>query len=246
MSSGSLYSTFKNPNELCFALALDIQKYLDEKNDEGSSGTIALSGGNTPKLLFEQLGSSTFREAINWNSAHLFWVDEKMVPVSHPDSNFGNAQNLFLNYIPINRKNIHKIRGEGEPIPEANRYAEEIKKITHCPEGALPSFDWILLGVGMDGHVASIYPGVEFEYAKENICGVIRTPSQKSKIITLTLDTILNASRISFIVTGADKAEIVDMILSNKKASENMPAAVISRNAASVEWLLDERAAGLL
>lgn len=246
MSSGALYHTFKNPNELCFALALDIQNYLDEKADEGSFCTLALSGGNTPKLLFEQLGSSTFREAINWNAAHLFWVDEKMVPYSHPESNFGNAQNLFLNYIPINKKHIHKIRGEGEPEAEVNRYSDEIKKFTKCEDGSLPVIDWILLGVGVDGHAASIYKGVEFEYVKDNICGVIKTPVQKAKIVTLTLDTIVNASRISFIVTGSEKAEIVDMVLNNKKGSENLPAALINNRAKSVEWLIDERAARLL
>ncbi len=246
MSPGSNYHTFKNPNELCFALALDIQKFCEEKADEGAECSLVLSGGNTPKLLFEQLGSSTFREAINWKSAHLFWVDEKLVPTSHPESNFGTAQNLFLNYIPIDKKNVHKIRGEGDASAEVNRYSDEISRVLKCSNGTLPVFDWIFLGVGQDGHIASIYKGMEFEYVKDNICGVIKAPGQKSKIITLTLDTILNASRISFIVTGADKAEIVDAVLNNKKSAENMPASIISRNAASVEWLLDERAATLL
>jgi len=246
MASVPLYHTFKNPNELCFALALDIQKFLDEKSDEGTRCSLALSGGNTPKLLFEQLGSLTFREAINWNNADLFWVDEKLVPNSHPESNFGSAQNLFLTYIQINKRNIHKIRGESEPETEVKRYSDEICRVLQCTDGVLPKFDWVLLGVGQDGHIASIYKDMRFEYVEKNICGVISVPNQKAKIITLTMDTILNASRITFLVTGSDKAEIVDAIMNSKKGTENLPASIICKNAPFVEWMIDERAAALL
>ena len=167
---------------------------------------------------------------INWQKVQIFWGDERCVPPEDEESNYGITKNLLLDKITIPKENIHRIKGADIPENEARRYASEIK--TFVPvEGGLPRFDIILLGLGEDGHTASLFPRKELSAIAQNICGVAVKPhpagSEGQKRISLTKDTICNAEKIFFLVTGNKKAKILSEIINDAPVSENYPASEI-------------------
>ncbi len=239
----STIKIFKNANELAQALAGDFQEAVDQAVAENRNLNIALSGGSTPALFCQKLASSSHREKINWRQVHLFWGDERCVPPDHPDSNYGMTRKNLLDHIAIPAENIHRIFGENDPGDEAKRYAAEIERWLPLTQTGWPQFDWILLGLGADGHTASIFPGSDVVADQTNICAVAVHPETKQKRITLTLPAINHAKRISFLVTGENKAEMVAKVLSG---NESLPASLVQPNQCILEWYLDEQAGKLL
>jgi len=234
---------FENANELAQALAVDFQGAVVQAAAENRSLNIALSGGSTPALFFQKLASSSHRENISWRHVHFFWGDERCVPPDHPDSNYGMTKKHLLDHIAIPEKNVHRILGENEPHDEASRYASEITQWLSVDENGWPEFDWILLGLGEDGHTASIFPGSNVLEDRTNICAVATHPETGQKRITLTLPVINHAKRISFLVTGENKAEMVANILSG---NESLPAAFVQPIHGILEWRLDKQAGKLM
>jgi 6-phosphogluconolactonase len=205
---------------------------------------IAISGGSTPKIIFQTLAKD-FKEKIEWNKIHLFWGDERCVPPDHPESNFGTAKNYLLDYIEIPESNIHRIKGENNPEEEAVIYSEEV--IKNLPvTGGLPRFDVIMLGLGEDGHTASIFPDQMKLLSSEKICDIAIHPYTKQKRITMTGKVINNAERIFFLVTGESKANILSDILTKKDNYENYPASHIKPLDGILEWYVDKEAAGFI
>ncbi len=221
-------------------VAEDFARYFAEWVKDKPGATIALSGGSTPKALF-RLWAEQYRDSIAWEKVHFFWGDERCVPPDDEESNFKMADDLFLSRIKIPKENIHRIRGEAEPEEEARRYSEEIARCVSSRNG-LPSFDMILLGMGSDGHTASIFPHQMDLLSSEAVCGVGIHPESGQRRITLTGNVINNAHEVAFLVTGWEKADKLEAIIKGKKESSNYPAAHIEPTDGGLHWFVDEAA----
>lgn len=206
-----------------------------------SRTTIALSGGSTPKLLFQVLAEN-YAEEIDWSGIHFFWGDERCVPPDHDESNYGMTKALLLDHIDIPATNVHRIKGEDEPASEAIRYGQEILTTVSAIDGR-PAFDLIILGMGGDGHTASIFPHEMHLLEDTAICGVATHPSSGQNRITLNGPVLNHAYQVAFLVTGAAKAEKVQLILEKQAGYEAFPAAHIAPAGGITHWFLDEAAA---
>jgi 6-phosphogluconolactonase len=225
---------------------IQVVEYLSEKLLklsllQSSKVNIGISGGNTPKYLFEYLVNSPYRTKINWKKINIFWCDERCVPKDHRDSNYGMTEKLLLNNIDIPRDNIHHIMGESNPEIEAIRYADVIEK--YVPkENGIPVFDWILLGLGPDGHTASIFQDSKEAFSSERLCEETQHPITGQNRITMTPKLINHAKRITFMVMGKDKSVIVREILFNSDAGSKYPVCLIKPDNSDLEWILDNEA----
>lgn len=202
--------------------------------------TLALSGGTTPELIFECL-SNNFSNLIDWGKVKIFWGDERCVPPSHHDSNFRMANASLLSKVPIPAENIYRIEGERQPDKEALRYADVLR--TNCKlHNNIPALDLVLLGLGEDGHTASIFPDRLDLFETTNLCAAVKHPQSKQDRITITGAVINNARHILFIVTGEKKAPMVETIISSTSA-RIFPASHVTALNGMVTWLLDNGSA---
>lgn len=225
-------SIFKNNQEVAAAFA----KYLAAQIAPAKVFHIALSGGSTPKVLFQILAEQ-YATKIDWSKVHLFWGDERCVPPDHSESNYGMTKEKLLDHISIPFVNIHRVLGRRDPAEEAIRYGKEIQ--WSLPEkNGLPVFDMVLLGMGSDGHTASIFPHQMELLSAPTICGVATHPDSGQKRITLTGKVINQAQQIHFLVTGASKKEKVQAIFNKTGNYEAYPAAHIQE----AKWWMDEAA----
>ncbi|MEJ2105027.1 MAG: 6-phosphogluconolactonase [Ignavibacteriaceae bacterium] len=203
---------------------------------------LALSGGSTPKIVFQTLVKD-YKSKINWNKIHLFWGDERCVPPDDEESNFGMTKKFLLDSISIPEENIHRIRGENNPDAEAKRYSEEIVKYVPLKKG-IPSFDIVMLGIGEDGHTASIFPNQMQLLNSDNFCEVAVHPQSGQKRVTLTGRVINNAKEVIFLVTGKNKSQIIKKILVKK--SRKFPAEFIQPVEGNLKYFIDSEASELL
>ena len=204
---------------------------------------IALSGGRTPAILFRLMASSELCKAVNWEHVHFFWSDERCVGPDHPDSNFGMANRELLTKIAAPKTNIHRILGENDPNEEADRYAGEINKVVASAPNGIPRFDLVLLGVGDDGHTASLFPGIGDDDDLVSICHVAFHPVTRQKRISFTLNLINNAIKVRFLVCGRDKAPVIAEILNRKTGYLKYPAGKVDPFTGDNIWYLDREAA---
>jgi 6-phosphogluconolactonase len=198
---------------------------------------VALSGGSTPKALFERISSSPYKEQIDWSKVHLFWSDERSVPPSDPDSNYGMAMHAGLEKMPIPKTQIHRMCAEIDIEKNALAYEETIKKVL---QGA--PFDLIMLGVGEDGHTASLFPDTEGLKETKRLIIANHVPQKKTWRMTMTFPCLNNAHLTLFYVLGASKKEILSKILppgdkypSQHVGTPNHPALFIADDAAMTE-----------
>ena len=204
--------------------------------------TIALSGGSTPKLLFDLLAKQ-YADQLDWNTLHFFWGDERCVPPDHEESNFGMTKSLLFEPVGVPEANIHRVLGENDPAGEAVRYGEVIREVCKEKEG-LPVFDLMILGMGDDGHTASIFPH-QMELLESNeICAVADHPTSGQKRVTITGPTLNNSATVAFLVTGEKKAEKVILAHNPMADRSGIPASQIQGD--EQIWFLDEAAAKLL
>jgi len=202
---------------------------------------IVLSGGSTPKKLYEKLGKE-YNELIPWQRVHFWWGDERCVSPDDENSNFKMAKDALFSCISIPEENIHRIKGENNLEKEADRYTEEIKKNLNY-RGENPVFDLVLLGLGEDGHTASIFPDQLELFGEKRICAVTKHPLTGQKRVTLTGTVLNNANRVFFVVTGLSKSMRVSEIMNNDEAAKLLPAYYIELKNGSLIWFLDEAAA---
>jgi 6-phosphogluconolactonase len=207
----------------------------------GGKFSVAISGGSTPRRLYTLLGSHPYRDEVNWHQVHLFWVDERCVPKEHEESNFKTAFDRLLSKISIPGENIHRIKGEDDPDQAARNYEEEVRKFFGVP--GLPVFDLAILGMGEDGHTASLFPGSRSLGEKARLAVPVYLEKPNRNRITLTLPVLNNATQILFLVSGQSKAERIWEILGNGGKKERYPAGLISPVHGSITWLMDEEAA---
>ena len=186
---------------------------------------MALSGGSTPRVLFN-LWATEFRDKIQWNKIQFFWGDERCVPPDDERSNYGVTRELLFNCVDVPNANIHRIIGESEPQLEAVRYQSEIRRQVRMQEGR-PRFDIVMLGMGTDGHVASIFPDQMELLRSIHDCGVAIHPETGHKRVTLTGSIINHAANVIFLITGNDKANQVADVIERPEVCQHLPAAHI-------------------
>jgi 6-phosphogluconolactonase len=206
--------------------------------------TIALSGGSTPEYIFRYL-SENYTERISWEKLLVFWGDERCVPPEDGESNYRMAYEALLQNVPIPDANIFRIRGEDDPAAEAKQYSELVTSMVPEYKG-IPQFDLMLLGLGDDGHTASIFPDRPDLFITSQLFETAVRPDKKQKRITATGRLINNSSKIYYIVTGKGKASIVSRIIEGKSGAELYPASRIMPASGHLVWMLDTGAASLL
>jgi 6-phosphogluconolactonase len=224
------------------ALFLETVAGADPKNLR----TVALSGGSTPKKLFAKLAEPYYRERVSWNHLHFFWVDERCVPPDHDDSNFKSARDLLLSKVHVPEVNIHRMAGEMESAQQAAKAYEQMLQAHFRYERPFPKFDFMLLGVGDDGHTASLFPGTDALEEKEKWVVGHFVPKANANRITLTFPVINNARRILFLVGGESKASIVKEIYREESSGHRFPAERVKAEWGELIWLLDPAAASKL
>jgi len=217
----------------------------------GSKGVfnVALSGGSTPKGLYVLLADEThpFRARIPWQRTHFFWGDERNVPADDPQSNYGMVWGTLLSNVPVSPGNIHHIPTElHDAALVAEGYERLIRQHFRLEPGQLPRFDLILLGMGSDGHTASLFPGSSaLQETEKMVCAVLE-PKGKVDRITFTFPVLNNAENIRFLIVGKDKAEALRKVLSGDSQSETIPAQRVHPVQGNLLWLVDLAAASRL
>ena len=229
---------FKTPEELAGQFADQLMSWIG--NHSGIAFHLAISGGKTPDLLFSVLAKK-YADSILWQKVHFWWVDERMVSANNPESNFGVANSLLFSRVSIPGENIHRIKGENDPKNEARSYSEQIQEKLPVKNG-WPVFDLILLGMGDDGHTASIFPDQMHLLDSKHICEAAVQPHSGQMRVTLTGQAINHASKVYFLVTGLNKAERMAEIRANQGKANLLPAAHIQTVSGNLQWYIDEAA----
>lgn len=207
---------------------------------------VALSGGATPRALYSLLATAEFREKIPWPHIHLFWGDERCVPPNHRDSNYGLANETLIARVPIPAENVYRMKGEEDPQIAAFDYEQALRKFFGLSGRGLPRFDLIFLGLGEDGHTASLFPGSEVLPEKRRLVCAAYVKSFKSNRLTLTLPVLNHAANVFSLVAGEDKASALRDVLHGKDNLHLLPAQGIRPKKGRLVWFVDEAAAKLL
>jgi 6-phosphogluconolactonase len=200
---------------------------------------VALSGGSTPRALYAEL-ATRFGSRIDWSRVHLFWGDERNVPPDHPDSNFGMAREALLRHLAIPEANVHRIRGEADPSRAADDYQDMLIDFF----GGEPRFDMVLLGMGDDGHTASLFPSTTAIWEpSDRYCAATFVDKLDAWRVTLTAGAINTAEQVVFLVAGAAKAGRLREVLRGAFRPNELPAQLIRPTQGQVVWLVDQAAA---
>jgi 6-phosphogluconolactonase len=213
---------------------------------EGKNVSAALSGGNTPRRLFQLLAIEPFAGLVPWNVVQFFWGDERNVPPGHPDSNYSMARELLLSHVPVPPANIHRIpTGDGTALEAADLYQRTLReKLPLVHE--LPRLDYNLLGLGTNGHTASLFPHRPTLHECQRLVVADHVEEISSWRVTLTAPILNNAAQITFLVTGADKAAMVKQVIEGPRDPEATPAQLIAPSNGALTWILDSAAASQL
>ncbi len=205
--------------------------------------SVALSGGSTPCRLFARLIADPYRTKVDWSSVRIFWGDERPVPPDHPESNFRMAKENLLDHVPIVPDHVFRMEGERPAEEEAVRYEKVLRRVfSPCGEGA-PRFDLILLGMGSDGHTASLFPETAVLGETKQWVAAPWVDKFQTHRITLTPLVFNSAKRVLFVVAGLDKAEAIQAVLEGPLQTNRYPAQIVNPVQGNVTWLLDQDAA---
>lgn len=226
---------FETPQETAENFAEYLYKRSELKASAGEFFFLAVSGGKTPELLFKALT----HKKINWQLVKLFWVDERCVPPDNDESNYKKVKELLLDLIEIPEENIFRMKGEGDPERTADEYSEILCKNVPMKNG-LSMFDVLFLGLGEDGHTASIFPGNLDILDSDELCLHTVNPYTKQDRLTLTAKVINNAAEVSFLITGENKAKVFNEILNKLPEALNYPAYHISTMDKNLIYWLDK------
>jgi 6-phosphogluconolactonase len=204
---------------------------------------VAFSGGSTPRRFFSLLAASPYREQIAWASMYFFWADERCVSRGHPDSNYKLAYDTLLSKVPIPEENIHRIKGEKNPKQAAREYEDSLRQFFGTQP--FPVFDLIILGVGVDGHTASLFPGTTAVHERTRIALPVYAEVPKPSRVTLTLPVLNNAAQVLFLASGREKAVVLHEIHEDGNP-KLYPAGLVRPVHGRLTWLIDRGAASLL
>jgi 6-phosphogluconolactonase len=203
---------------------------------------VALSGGGTPTGLYKLLAEEPYRHQVDWSRAFVFWGDERCVPPDDPGSNYHQAVDLLLSHLPIPEENILRVKGELEPAEASDEYAQVLRRFA-APSQNWPRFDLVLLGMGADGHTASLFPGSQVEVASPTLAVTANYQDRPAKRVTLTPLVLNSARKVLFLVTSEAKASTLKEVLSGAYRPGQLPAQRIQPTDGKLVWLVDEAAA---
>jgi 6-phosphogluconolactonase len=240
---------FPDPAALSRAAAEQFIEIANNATEAHDIFSVALSGGTTPQLLYSLLGSEPFSERVNWSKTHIFWGDERCVPPDNPESNYLKAHQVLLNHVPIPEENIHRILTEMPPEQAAEDYEETLLRffssLSDEEERTQASFDLILLGMGDDGHTASLFPGTAVVYEETRWVRALYADKLAAWRVTLTPAILNRARHIIFLVAGAVKSYTLQRVLYGSYHPDRYPAQVIRADNGDLMWMVDEAAAAL-
>ena len=203
---------------------------------------VALSGGETPRAAYELLGKEPLSQEVSWSDVFVYFGDERCVPPTDELSNYRMAQKTFLDAVPIPRANVHRISGEVDPGHAANEYAS----ILRADLGETPRFDLVLLGLGADGHTASLFPGTPPSTDDDALVRAVYAKSQMMWRVTITPRVINDARTVVFAVAGPEKAQILAAVYEGPVDPVKYPAQIVHPRSGRLVWVVDELAAGIL
>lgn len=234
------------------ALARRAAQYFVEMAGEAVAGRgrarIAISGGSTPKSTFQLLADPTlpWRARMPWEHLDLYWVDERAVPPDDAESNYRMTREALLDSVPLHSCQIHRIEGELPPEEAAARYESDLRSSFRLEGAQSPRFDLVALGMGPDGHTASLFPHTAGLHETGRMVTANHVPQKDSWRITLTWPAINRASSVFFLIGGADKAEILKEVLMGERDPERLPSQFIRPSSSILTLILDQAAAALL
>jgi 6-phosphogluconolactonase len=241
---------FVNLEQLSRAAAEQFVRAAHDAISAHGRFTVALSGGSTPKTMYQELATRPFAARVDWSRVHAFWGDERCVPPDHPESNYRVAWKTLLSHVPIPVGNVHRIFGELPPEQAADNYQQRLRDFFYLAEGEFPRFDLILLGVGVNAHVASLFPASPALREKTRQAVAVHiarsTESPSAWRVTLTFPVINAAANITLLVAGATKAKILHDILDGPRAPEQLPAQLLHPVAGQVHWMVEMEAGSML
>lgn len=208
--------------------------------------TVALAGGRTPNVVYELL-ATRYHRAVPWHAIDVFWGDERHVPPTDGESNYRAAYDMMLSRVPIPADRVHRIRGE---LPDARAAAADYERVLHrefaLQDGEAPRFDLVLLGLGSDGHTASLFPGSDALTEREKLVCAPWVEHLQAHRITLSLRALEPAAAVVFLVSGAEKAGVLRDVLEGDGRIGPLPAQLIQPTAGEVTWMIDRAAAARL
>jgi 6-phosphogluconolactonase len=206
---------------------------------------VALSGGNTPLRLYQLLAETPYHEQVDWPHVHVFWGDERCVPAEDLENSYRQAHDVLLGHVPIPSENIHRVQSDLEPETAAINYALALKQFA-SPRLGWPRFDLMLLGMGDDGHTASLFPDSEVNVSTPTLAVTAQYQSRPAYRVTLTPLVFNSARRIIFLISGESKSETLANVLYGDYHPDKLPAQRIHPNDGEVIWLVDQAAASKL
>ncbi len=247
MNASSKAQIFDTIDQQILATASFILAVAEDAINTRGRFNFVLSGGSTPAPLYKKLALPPYADAMPWNVTHFYWGDERIVPPEHEGSNYGQARRLLLDLIQARTENLHRIKGELSPIGAASDYSERLSTLSDLSgDGTL--FDLVLLGLGSDGHTASLFPGSMKE--EERIAFAIAVSAdyggRPAHRVTLTPRAINRSRHVVFLVSGSEKANAVKQSISGEFDLQRWPAHRIHPDSGEINWMLDADAGALL
>ena len=238
---------YADPAEVARGAARHFVEYAWQAIAKDGQFMVALSGGETPRQMFELLASDEFRGQVDWAKVHVFWSDERAVPPTDPESNYGMARREFLIRVPIPQANVHRMEAEKPSIGRAaHEYEEILRKYLDLDDRGFPRFHLIFLGLGKDGHTASLFPGSRVPRQTSRWVSTPLVTKLNMRRMTLTLPVLDAALRVVFLVVGSEKAQILHAVL-EEKADPPYPAQLVQPLSPGQKlFLVDKAAAALL
>lgn len=207
-------------------------RLLNEAIARSGRAMLAISGGNSPRMMFEYFA----RTKLAWEKVHVFWVDERGVPPSDPQSNYKLANDAWLNK---SAARVHRIVAEIDANEAARRYTDEIRKVFEIVPGDMPEFDVVHQGMGPDGHTASLFPGSDLIDDRQGIAGAAYVEKMKQWRITMLPSVLLQARHTAMLVSGREKAPILDAVVDGPYDPKKYPVQLVAKNAREIQWFLD-------
>jgi len=243
MEIPSIASVFDTSEQLALAAAERFVEYAHEAQASQGRFSVALAGGQTPRRVYELLATEQFKNRLDWSRVFLFFGDERCVPPIDPESNYAMVAETLISKVPVPPANVFRMAGEGTPTENAQAYENHLREF--FPGSPWPQFDLVMLGMGADGHTASLFP--RSDALDESSRWVVTTKNpQGQNRITLTLPALSHAGHILFLVTGKEKAATLLEILRAQSQSTRLPASLIAPVDGTLEWFADRDAASLL
>jgi len=239
---GSDIRVFQDPEALSQAAAAIFAETANQAIAERGEFRVALSGGKTPERMYALLAQSPHRELIDWHRLHAFWGDERCVPPEDLHSNYRQIRDILLSHVPVPLENIHRVRTELDPGPAAEDYARVLRRNADPPL-EWPRFDLVLLGLGEDGHTASLFPGSPMQTTRATLAVALQGEGRQSWRVTMTPAVFNSGRRVVFLVLGAGKSRIVASVLHGETKPDKLPAQRIQPEAGELIWMLDAGAA---